>query len=656
MITLKAGEIAFNIASDASEAFFTAEGATHAEGSDFWRLILDDGLRTEIPVFSHEQRGNVRIENESIVIEYDRLVSKYGDSYDIGLRITVSVSDGLLSFTPEIDNRSDVRVNECFCPLADFTSFGGEKKEDAIYFPRGLGSRVKNPWQILIDKITDYYSHDQNEVYWHLHYPHASMGWYGIQSGDHFLYVGRHDPENRHCFLTVRQKIHSEPANMMLGIDHFPMARPGEQLVLPSTVIGWLKGDWREGSKIYRRFADENFYRVPEKARWVEELTGWQRVIMRSQYGEDYFTAEDLPELYKIGAKYGIHTIFLFAWWKEGMDRAYPKYEEPYPGAFKKLSENIEKVQKLGGRVILECNCHFMDRSSDFYKEHGEFARMLDINGEEVSNTFVYPGYGEVRVTYGKKPFVYTCTGTELWRNQVLSQIKLLDELGADCTFADCYGAFPCELCFNDKHEHGNRVDEDWKYKKKFFEEALAYCESKGKVFATEVVTDVAAGYSQFIHGWDNVEFTLRGNHFPAMFRYTFPEVITTERGIRDAEGDFARRLRSSLVYGLRLDAELYVCRAHLDSTPLYAAAIKEYTDTLMKYKDFMIDGKFTCIDTGALPDHVRIGEFISSDGTKILRALYNPLDREAFFDGIILTNDKVRFDIFDLESYLKNK
>ena len=74
MITLKAGEIAFNIASDASEAFFTAEGATHAEGSDFWRLILDDGLRTEIPVFSHEQRGNVRIENESIVIEYDRLV------------------------------------------------------------------------------------------------------------------------------------------------------------------------------------------------------------------------------------------------------------------------------------------------------------------------------------------------------------------------------------------------------------------------------------------------------------------------------------------------------------------------------------------------------------------------------------------------------
>jgi uridine kinase len=36
--------------------------------------------------------------------------------------------------------------------------------------------------------------------------------------------------------------------------------------------------------------------------------------------------------LYKTGMKYGINTLFLFAWWKEGMDRAYPKYEEPYEG------------------------------------------------------------------------------------------------------------------------------------------------------------------------------------------------------------------------------------------------------------------------------------------------------------------------------------
>jgi len=295
-----------------------------------------------------------------------------------------------------------------------------------------------------------------------------------------------------------------------------------------------------------------------------------------------------------------------------------------------------------------------MDLDSDFYKEHGEYVRMLNINGEEIRPSFVYPGYGEVRVTYGKKSFALCCTSTELWRNQVLSQIKLMDELGADCTFADCYAGCPYQPCFNDKHEHGNRVDEDWKYHKKFFEEAQAYCESKGKVLAAEVVTDVAASYNQFIHGLVNVDFKEKGNYFPERFRYTFPEVITTERGIRDEEGDFAKRLRCSLVYGLRLDAELYVCRTHLDSAPLYAAAIKEYTDVLAKYHEFMIDGKFTCIDSTPLPPYSRRGEFISADGTKVLRILYNPLEMEAKYGDITLGADEMRFDIFDLDGYCK--
>ena len=36
------------------------EAASH--DGDSWRLILDDGLRTEIPVYSHAQKGTVREE------------------------------------------------------------------------------------------------------------------------------------------------------------------------------------------------------------------------------------------------------------------------------------------------------------------------------------------------------------------------------------------------------------------------------------------------------------------------------------------------------------------------------------------------------------------------------------------------------------------
>ena len=186
----------------------------------------------------------------------------------------------------------------------------------------------------------------------------------------------------------------------------------------------------------------------------------------------------------------------------------------------------------MGGRVILECNCHFLDPRSDFYKEHGDLVKIIDINGNEVRPSFVYYGRGEFRETYGSVQFPIVCAGTQLWRDQVVGQLKMMGDMGADCVFADCYGGCPYQPCFNDRHEHGSRVDEEWIYHRKFFDQALEYCNAAGKVLGTEVVTDIAASYTQFVHGLVNVNFKIRSEAFPQMFRYTFPEVITTERNI----------------------------------------------------------------------------------------------------------------------------
>jgi len=657
MVLLRTDFLDFGLNDDANQASFSVEGNNRtSKNADFWRLILDDGFRTEIPVFSHMQKGKTTINKNVVEIVYPTLLSAYGDTYNISFCVTVETENGLLKFTPHIENNEEgVRVNECFCPLADFTKICGdenEKEKDVIYLPNGLGSRTENPWRVLQGLATNYYYHDENEVFWHLSYPRACMGWFGVQSGNRFLYIARYDEKLRYCFLTVRQKIHSNPSDMMLGIDHFPMARTGERLTLPPTVIGLLDGDWREGARLYRAWAEKTFYKVPERAPWVKDLTGWQRIILRSQYGEDYFKAEDIPELYRIGAKYGIHTLFLFGWWKEGMDANYPDYNEPYPGAFEKLRESFRKVRELGGRIILECNCHFMDPKNPYYKQFGDEVKILDINGNEVRPAFVYPGYGEFRATYGARQFPLCCSATERWREQVLSQLRLMNELEPDCLFADCYGGAPHQPCFNDRHEHGARVDEDWSYKRRFFEEAEEYCKRNGKVLATEIVTDIAASYNQFVHGLINVDFKIKGDSFPQLFRYTFPEVITTTRGIRDEEGDFAKRFKYALVMGLRLDAELYVCRTHLDSAPEYAKAVGEYTSFLNKYREFMMDGTFTVLDTSALPYYIKRGEYYNAAGDKVLRVLYNASERAADVCGVTLSSDEIRFDIFDIKEY----
>ncbi len=656
-MVIKSKYLSFEVNDCANEASFIITGKEDAaaRGSDFWRLILDDGLRTEIPVVSAQQSGRVSECDGKLVIEYDKVVSEYGDVYDVYMKITVEVVDEcLLRFTPYIENKQSARVNECFCPLADFTELFGEKKEDIVYMPNGLGQRNVDPWAVLQSLTKQYYNHDEREVFWHQHYPRGSMGWFGIQSADKFLYVGRHDDKFRHCFLTMKQRIHSEPSNIMVGTDHFPMAKMGECIEIPSTLVGVLDGDWRAGADYYRAWADSAFFRVTDKEKWVTEMTGWQRIIMRSQYGEDYYKASDLPRVYLAGAKRGIHTIFLFAWWKEGMDRNYPIYKEPYEGAWAELKENIAKVREMGGRVILECNCHFLDPHVDYYKEFGDEVKIIDINGNEVRPAFVYPGRGEFRATYGAHQFPIVCAGTQRWRDQFQSQIELMnEEFDPDCLFADCYGGCPYQPCFNHRHDHGNRVDQEWIYHRMAFDRAEKYCDEHNKVFAAEVVTDIAAAYTQFIHGLVNVDFQIKSAQFPALFRYTFPEVITTERGIRCPEGDFFKQLKYSLCYGVRLDAELYVCRRDLGVDEKYADAIQFYTEHLDKYGEFFYYGSFTVIATDELPYYIKRTEYYDRDKKRIMRVLYNASREEQSVCGVTLAADEMRYDIFDAEEYL---
>ena len=654
---LQTKNLQFAIDENGANAGFIIKGKEDAavRTSDYFRLILDDGLRTEIAIMSHKQTGVAKMVGDKLVVTYDKLVSEYGDTYDVKFTVTVEIENGMFKFTPAVKNNTkNVRINECFCPLADFNELYGAEEDDVIYFPNGLGTRVENPWKFMKDMTSVWYQHDEYEIFWHYHYPRATMGWFGIESNGHFLYVGRHDEKARHCFMTVKQRIHADPLNLMVGIDHFPMARPGEELELPPTVLGILDGDWRAGADFYRAWADKTFFKVTKKHDWVKKMVGWQRIIMRSQYGEDYYKASDLPKIYEEGAKRGIHTIFLFAWWKEGMDRNYPTYEEPYPGAFKELSDNIKKVQDMGGSIILECNCHFLDPHNPYYKEFGDEVKIIDINGNEVRPAFVYPGRGEFRATYGSHQFPICCSGTERWRNQVLSQLKQMGDLGADCVFADCFCGCPYQPCFNDRHAHGARVDEEWVGHRKFFESAVEYCDSADKVFAGEVVTDVAASYTQFIHGLVNVDFKIKSNQFPALFRYTFPEVITTERGIRDSEGASPKQMRAALTTGVRLDCELYVCRRDIGCDEGYSAMVKEYADHMNKYSEFYFDGLFTVIDTSKLPYYVKRGEFYNADKTKVLRVLYNASENAVEACGVTIDADSLRFDVFDVNEYNK--
>ena len=78
------------------------------------------------------------------------------------------------------------------------------------------------------------------------------------------------------------------------------------------------------------------------------------------------------------------------------------------------------------------------------------------------------------------------------------------------------------------------------------------------------------------------------------------------------------------------------------------------YTRNLNKYGDFYYDGRFTVIDTSELPYYIKRTEWLSADGKRVMRVLYNASDKESATCGVTLGPDEVRYDIFETEKYCK--
>lgn len=78
--------------------------------------------------------------------------------------------------------------------------------------------------------------------------------------------------------------------------------------------------------------------------------------------------------------------------------------------------------------------------------------------------------------------------------------------------------------------------------------------------FGIEWFNDVTGFHADYIH---NIFDSGNPFHCPEFVRYLFPELVTTDRCIRD-DRDIERRVNLAIRLGLRSDVEIYRClRAH---------------------------------------------------------------------------------------------
>ena len=92
------------------------------------------------------------------------------------------------------------------------------------------------------------------------------------------------------------------------------------------------------------------------------------------------------------------------------------------------------------------------------------------------------------------------------------------------------------------------------------------------------------------------VEFTALPESFPEWFRYTFPEVIWSDRCVRD-DNDVPRRVNNTLLKGLRNDIEVFRCRGLIDETPVYQEHLAKINAIRHDFPELLLEGRYTATD-----------------------------------------------------------
>ncbi len=566
-----------------------------------WRLFLSRPEDVEIPVLPEDQAApEIVAGDRELTLTYPRLRCHLGE-LRIRLVIRVRAEQGELHWSVNVANEEDILVSEAWCPLVGGLADLAAPERQWLLWPEGAGMRPPNPRAWLRGASTRYHGPDQYELVRDLHYPSpASMGWFDYHSEERGLFFAAFDSSFRNATLVAML----EKGEMALGIVKYPLIRQGQSWQSADLVVAPHAGDWRWGSKRYRQWAD-SWWTPPPRPEWLDTWLGWQRTIMQHQYGEVLWTYGQLEELTANAKAASLDTLHLLGWWKGGMDRAYPHYDyDERMGGAKAWREGVRHARQAGLRVIPYMNGRLMDVTSPFFQTRGKHLTAKTILGTEYIESYPFWGRGSLIRTLSRKQVQHAipCPSLDEWWDVVEGVIRQVADDGADGLLIDQIGGLYQMLCFDESHPHA-RPDEAFapasNEKLRRLAERIR-ADYPDFMLVTEWLADMSCQYFGFVHGC-GPGFTPGGHAFPAAFRYTFPEVICTNRHGGYDESDWRNHASYALLHGLRYDMSVHLCRGSMADLPEYSQYFPQLRRLLGETEYLPFAGRYCWQDRHAL-------------------------------------------------------
>ncbi len=576
-------------------------GHNYAGGYPLWRLYYNTPEQKEIEVSGAGEKPAVKVEGDTIYLDYDNVGGK-----EFKLHLKIWKTGAMVHFGASLENNEPhTIIRELQYPLIGNLQI----PEDYKLLTTHTGGQIfDNPvWKISnVDVRPLYMTPAQKFRQYDLQYPrNAASNCFAFVGTEDGLYFGSHDTSLQQTWHGLRTYPDEgtighqtqDFKHLEAGFYRYPNAMYGDRWSNDCSVVVPYEGDWTATSRIYRHWADTWWHHaaVPE---WVQEMTGWQRIIFKHQYGEYLRKYTDLPgRIFKAGESVGCNAVLAFGWWKEGMDNGYPNYTvDDTQGGDAAWKAAIKEYRDKGGRLLLYYNGRLIDVESDFYRSGGgSRVANKDNTGREFTEHYKFTGEGTTLGYYDSRTFVIADMSKREWRDQLVQWADRAMDYGADAVFYDQLGVAEEFPNWDLSREYPVQDIFTGRYKAETLKEIRDHVKAKNPEFAlgTEWLSDCTSQFCDFVH---IVEFTALPESFPEWFRYTFPEVIWSDRCVRD-DNDVPRRVNNTLLKGLRNDIEVFRCRGLIDETPVYQEHLAKINKLRHQYPDLLLKGRYTATD-----------------------------------------------------------
>lgn len=605
---------------------------------DLWKIVYKEDERMELPIYSLGQCFGISCSDDEMILTYDGLRGE-DRMLDIVLKLRFVMEEDRLSVYMTLKSNDDAtEIMEISITAASgIFSLSGDPKEDTLTISKDLGRKHHAPAINNYDTSNLYRNYQQFHRDINMLYPgDASMQWFDLYNQKEGLYIGSHDPSLQITCMHAERDL--KKSTLKLGVIRYPFLKKGETWESAPVVYAVHLGDWHQGAKIYRKWIEKSLWKAPENPEWVKKFKGWLRIILKQQYGHINWRYSDIPALFDETQSAGFNTIKLIGWAKGGFGGMRPEYiPDPRMGGGKELKKAIEYVHSKGGHVIIYVSYFLVSYESDFFKTGGGKDVLLKSQwGHNIIFGETHAAEGTWRGMTGlkghnnvPKPQCGACQDTPLWQEKLKEFADIVMGLGADAVLYDIGGLGPF-FCYADDHQH-KKPSLSVSSKADNYSKLKDYIRGKDpeKALMMEHNVDVFGQHMNITQGCTTL---INPNHFFELYRYTFPEIIETNRDCAHDEDNYRTNANNSFIYGLRFDMSVHRCNSSLSAIPNYTRYVKKLNGLLDRYTDYILMGKFIDNEGFTLDNQDVVAKAYQAADGSVAVAVWNPTKDSSSF------------------------